>query len=67
VGIGSWLKKLRGREDERTIERARERQVESHEERHATEDYDALQADERAARTMREANVEDAERFADDE
>jgi len=40
--------------------------LETHEERHATEDLSGLEADERAARTFREPNIEDAERFADD-
>jgi hypothetical protein len=66
VGIGDWLKKLRGREDDRAIEHAQERQFESHDERHATEDYEGLVADERAGRALHEPNVEDAERFADD-
>ncbi|HVD48797.1 MAG TPA: hypothetical protein VNB50_02090 [Gaiellaceae bacterium] len=66
MSIGSWLKRFRAREDERAIEHAQERQLETHEERHATEDLSGLEADERAARTFREPNIEDAERFADD-
>jgi hypothetical protein len=67
VGIGSWWKRLRKREDDAAIERAQERVHETHEERHATDDYEGMVTDERAARTVHEANVEDAERFAEDE
>ncbi len=66
MGIGDWLKKLRGREDERAIEQVQDRQFETHDERHATEDYEGLVADERSGRALHEPNVEDAERFADD-
>jgi hypothetical protein len=66
VGIGDWLKKLRGREDERAIEHAQESRFETPDERHATEDYEGLVTDERAGRSLHEPNVEDAERFADD-
>ena len=66
MGIGSWLKKFRAREDERTIEHAQESRFETHDERHATEDYEGLVTDERAGRPVHEQNVEDAERLADD-
>lgn len=68
VGIGSWLKKLRAREDEEAIERAQERVHETLDERRiASGDLQGLEADERAARSVHEANIEDAERFAEEE
>ena len=49
MGIGSWWKRLRKREDDAAIERAQERVHETHEERHATDDYEGMVTDERAA------------------
>jgi hypothetical protein len=67
MGIGSWLKKLRKREDDEAIERAEERSYESPEERRATSAHiEGLGADEVAARGVHEPNIEDADRFADD-
>jgi hypothetical protein len=67
VGIGSWWKRLRHREDEAAIERAQERVHETvDEQRVASGDLQGLEADEMAARTMHEPNIEDAERFAED-
>ncbi len=56
------------REDEAAFERAEERSHETPAERRATSgDMEGLQADEIAARSVREGNVEDAESFADDD
>jgi hypothetical protein len=66
MGIGSWFKRLRAKEDEAAIERAVERQGETAEERHVEEGgIDGLRADERGARDLHEGSVEDAERFAE--
>ena len=68
MGIGSWWRKLRAREDERTIERAQEESRETLDERRVTSgDMAGLQADEMAARSVHEGNIEDAERFAEDD
>ena len=68
MGIASWWKRLTQREDEAAIEAAEERSYETPAERHATSgDFEGLQADERVARDLHEGNVEDAERFADDD
>jgi len=68
VGIGSWLRKWRAREDAEAIERAEERVHENvDEQRIASGDLQGLQADEMAARSVHEANIEDAERFAEDD
>ena len=68
MGIGSWLKKLRAREDQEAIERAEERVNETLDERRVSSgDLQGLQADEMAARNVHEPNMEDAERFAEDD
>jgi hypothetical protein len=68
MGIGSWWKKLMKREDEAAMERAEERSYETPAERRATSgDMEGLEADTQAARAMREGNVEDVERFADED
>ncbi|HVD11685.1 MAG TPA: hypothetical protein VNB46_00495 [Gaiellaceae bacterium] len=68
MGIGSWWKKFRAREDEAAIERAQERVHETVDERRiASGDLQGLEADEMAARTMHEPKIEDAERFAEDD
>jgi hypothetical protein len=66
--IVSWWRRFRQREDEEAIERAQERVHESLDERRiASGDVQGLQADEMAARSVHEANVDDAERFAKDD
>jgi hypothetical protein len=68
MGIGSWLKNWRKRSDADAIQRADERAGETPAERHrAAERIEDLQADEFAARSMREGNIEDAERFAEED
>jgi hypothetical protein len=68
MGLGDWWRRLRRREDERTIERAEEQGHQSVDERRvASGDLQGLEADERAARTVHEPKIEDAERFAEDE
>ena len=68
MGIASWWNKLMKREDDAAMKAAEERSHETPEERHATSgDMEGLQADERAARSMHEGNVEDVERFADED
>jgi hypothetical protein len=68
MGIGSWWRKFRQREDEAAIERAQERVQETVDERRvASGDLQGLEADEMAARTMHEPKIEDAERFAEDD
>jgi hypothetical protein len=68
MGIGSWWRRLMKREDEAAIERAAERSYETPAERRATSgDMEGLEADEQAARAFREGNVEDAERFGDED
>ena len=61
---------MRQREDERAIEREVEREHETREEqRFASGDITALEADQRAAETVtfHDETIEDAERFADDD
>ena len=66
--IGSWLKSWRKRSDAEAIRRTEERAGETPAERHrAAERIEDVQADEFAARSMREGNIEDVERFAEDE
>jgi hypothetical protein len=68
VGVGSWWKRFRQREDERTVDRAQERVHETLDERRITSgDMQGLEDDELAARTMHEPKIEDAERFAEDD
>jgi hypothetical protein len=66
MGLGDWWRRFRQREDERTIERAQEARNESVDERRiASGDIAGLEADERAARSMHEPNIEDAERLGE--
>ncbi len=66
MGIGSWFKKLRKREDDEAIHRAEERSHETSQEREITSgDMEGRQADELAARGMREGNIGDADRLAE--
>jgi hypothetical protein len=68
MGIGSWLKKLRGREDEVAIERAEEARYETREERYATSsDLGTVKADQEASRAVHEPTIEDAEHFVEDD
>ena len=68
MGIGSWWKRFRQREDEAAIERAEERSHETlDEQRVASGDVQGLEADEFSARSFHEPKVEDAERFAEDD
>ena len=54
------------REDETALEREVEREHETREEQRFTSgDFTGLETDERAARSMREGNLEDVERLAD--
>jgi hypothetical protein len=66
MGIGSWWRKIRQREDEALIEREVEREHETREEQRFTSgDMTGLESDERAARSVRDANIEDVESFAE--
>ena len=66
MSIGSWLKRLRKREDAKAIHRAEERSYETPEERRISSgDIEGLEADTQAARAMREGNIEDADRLGD--
>ncbi len=68
MGIGSWFKKWRKQSDAEAIERQEEWAGETPEERFiAEEGVVGVQADDFAARTVREGNIEDAERFAEDD
>lgn len=68
MGIGSWFKKWRKQGDAEAIERQKEWAGETAEERRiAAEGVVGKQADDFAARTVREGNIEDAERFAEDD
>jgi hypothetical protein len=68
MGIGSWWRKMRQREDTEAIERAQERVHETVDERRiASGDMQGLEADEMSARNVHEPNIEDAERFAEDD
>jgi hypothetical protein len=68
MGIGSWLKKLRGREDEIAIERAEEARYETREEQYAmSSDLGTVKADQEVSRAAHEPNIEDVERFAEDD
>jgi hypothetical protein len=59
---------MRRREDEAAIERAQERVQETVDERRvASGDVAGLEADEFAARSFHEGNIEDAERFAEED
>jgi hypothetical protein len=66
MGIGSWWKRFRQREDEATIERAEEEAHETLDERRVTSgDVQGLEADEFSARSMHEPKIEDAERLGE--
>ena len=66
MGIGSWWKRLMKREDEAALKREVEREHETREEqRFSSGDVTGLETDERAARTVREGNIEDVERLAE--
>jgi hypothetical protein len=68
MGIGSWWRKMRQREDAEAIERAQEGVHETVDERRiASGDMQGLEADEMSARNVHEPNIEDAERFAEDD
>jgi len=68
MGIGSWFKKWRKQGDEEAIERQEEWATETPEERRVSEEgVVGVQADEFAARTVHEQNIEDAEQFAEDD
>jgi hypothetical protein len=68
MAFRSWLKKLRGREDAEAMHRAEERSYESAEERRITSgDIEGLEADAQASRAFREGNIENAEKFADED
>jgi hypothetical protein len=68
MGIGSWFKKWRQQGDAEAIERQEEWVTETPEERRISEEgVVGVQADEFAARTVHEQNIEDAEQFAEDD
>jgi hypothetical protein len=68
MGIGSWFKKWRQQGDAEAIERQEEWATETPEERRISEEgVVGVQADEFAARTVHEQNIEDAEQFAEDD
>jgi hypothetical protein len=68
MGIGSWFKKWRQQGDAEAIERQEEWSTETPEERRISEEgVVGVQADEFAARTVHEQNIEDAEEFAEDD
>jgi hypothetical protein len=68
MGIGSWFKKSRHQGDAEAIERQEEWSTETPEERRISEEgVVGVQADEFAARTVHEQNIEDAEEFAEDD
>ena len=66
MGIGSWFKKWRKQGDADAVQRAEEWSGETAEERRlAHEGVVGRQADDFAARTVREGNIGDAERCAE--
>ncbi|MGB2874738.1 MAG: hypothetical protein WBB76_04600 [Gaiellaceae bacterium] len=68
MGIGSWWKRLMKREDDAALEHAEERSYETAEERRYTSgDFTGLETDERAARSVREGNIGDVERLAQED
>jgi hypothetical protein len=68
MGIGSWWKKLRQREDDEAIERAEEQSYESPEERRLTsESVIALDTDQHAAERVLEPNIGDVDQLADED
>jgi hypothetical protein len=67
MGLGDWWRRMMKRDDERAIERAEEEQNETLDERrHSSGDIAGLEADERAARSEHEPNIEDAERLGEE-
>jgi hypothetical protein len=68
MGISSWFKKWRQQGDAEAIERQEEWSTETPEERRISEEgVVGVQADEFAARTVHEQDIEDAEEFAEDD
>ncbi|HKG44633.1 MAG TPA: hypothetical protein VKB10_10375 [Gaiellaceae bacterium] len=66
MAIGSWWKKLRAGRDAEAVERAEARSLETAEERRfAADGMAGREADQRAARSMHEPNLRDAERLGD--
>jgi len=66
MGIGSWWRKQRRREDDEATERADERSHESPEERKlSSESIIALDTDQHAAERVLEPNIEDVDELAD--
>jgi len=66
MGIGSWWRKLRRREDDEATERADERSHESPGERKlSSESIIALDTDQHAAERVLEPNIEDVDELAD--
>jgi|1185.fasta_scaffold168875_1 hypothetical protein len=65
MGIGSWFKKFRKREDDDAIHRAEERGFETRGERYATSgDIEGVRADSQAGRYVHEGNIDDVERLS---
>ena len=76
MGIGSWLKKWRKREDDEAVQRAQNEYFDTeHEQRMESGDIEGLQADTRAGLVMRDterfqgegASADPEERLAQDE
>ena len=66
MGIGSWWKKLRGREDAEILERAEAASYETPEERRlASESIIERDTDQHAAERVLEPNIKDADGLAD--
>lgn len=67
MSIGSWWRKLWAREDEFEIRKATEQQGQTAAERRYTAgaDWEAMGADEQAARTVNEGNVDAADRLSE--
>jgi hypothetical protein len=65
--LGDWWRRLTKGEDERAVEHAVEEQNETLDERrHSSGDIAGLEDDERAARSMHEPTIEDAERLGEE-
>jgi hypothetical protein len=61
-----WWKRLRQKRDARAVARAEERSLQTPAERRASSgDFTALKSNQRAARTVLEPNVGEAERLAE--
>jgi hypothetical protein len=68
MGILSWWKRMRRREDDQAIEREVEREHETIDERrYSSGDVTGVESDQRAAEavTFHDETIEDAERLAD--